>query len=621
MKADQHYLYELRGVLADGTERRLAVDIPVWAGALRPSRSAVGAQHPGRATGACSCCGTATRTRRRSSSSAATSPGGPFQQVNPKPVAYDMDAGLDGQPLPAPQPGFLDIGAWDPDGTARSAIRSRAAPCTARQRTSPTGTRSRHATRSTGRAPGRRRSPPPLFAAFRADGPGRASGLAEHLCRRARRHVAQGDAQRREPRAARRLARPNYVYRGRDAARSSRTSLRSPPIWSPLSRPTRRTPPRRSCRGPTSTRSSSRRTARSRSSIASRWKTRSATRSAPSAVITGAVPDTTPARPHRPHRRRLETPTASGSTGSRTRSPTSPATRSTAGSAIAASSTCPGITHVKDKEGTIITRGESRYRVRHDTCRRRFRRRRQRDVRGRRADLVRRHERPRGLAALLRLLGPRLRPGRQPLRRRSRLPATRGVPLRTAAREDAAAGAGHDRAAGPQQRRARRVDLVSGAGPPRLPRLPLRRGARPAAVPRLRLHRRHGQRDAVGRAGPVVRRRARRSRSARRARLLPRRHRRAAPRLLVPRLGARLARQRERRRAPSSTSRRAARSRTRATCRPTPAVLPPAPRRERRLRPRRQLGPDRSTPTRSRASSCSAAATGGPYRQVSGHPD
>src|SRR6516162_6014391 len=46
----------------------------------------------------------------------ATSPGGPFQQVNPKPVAYDMDSGLDGQPLAAPQPGFLDIGAWDADG-------------------------------------------------------------------------------------------------------------------------------------------------------------------------------------------------------------------------------------------------------------------------------------------------------------------------------------------------------------------------------------------------------------------------------------------------------------------------------------------------------------------------
>ena len=32
VKADEHYLYELRGVLADGTERVLATDVPVWAG-------------------------------------------------------------------------------------------------------------------------------------------------------------------------------------------------------------------------------------------------------------------------------------------------------------------------------------------------------------------------------------------------------------------------------------------------------------------------------------------------------------------------------------------------------------------------------------------------------------
>ena len=46
---------------------------------------------------------------------------------------------------------------------------------------------------------------------------------------------------------------------------------------------------------------------------------------------------------------------------------------------------------------------------------------------------------------------------------------------------------------------------------------------------------------------PSLRRRARRTRPARSARLLPRRHRRAAPPVLVPHLGARLARQRERR--------------------------------------------------------------------------
>jgi hypothetical protein len=115
VKADEHYLYELRGVLADGRERRLAIDVPVWAGHFRlpDAPSGVTTQAGDRR---------ALVLWNRNPYAAtfvvqrATSPGGPFQQVNPKPVAYDMDSGLDGQPLAAPQPGFLDIGAWDADG-------------------------------------------------------------------------------------------------------------------------------------------------------------------------------------------------------------------------------------------------------------------------------------------------------------------------------------------------------------------------------------------------------------------------------------------------------------------------------------------------------------------------
>ena len=78
-------------------------------------------------------------------------------------------------------------------------------------------------------------------------------------------------------------------------------------------------------------------------------------------------------------------------------------------------------------------------------------------------------------------------------------PPTRGVPLRTAAREDAAAGAGDDRPAGPQQRSPRRVDLLSGPGSPRLPRVPLgrrsstRRSSSPASSRTARSARRRGQ--------------------------------------------------------------------------------------------------------------------------------
>ena len=91
VKADEHYLYELRGVLADGEERRLAIDIPVWAGhfVLPDPPSGLITQAGDRR---------ALVLWNRNPYAAtfvvqrATSPGGPFQQVNPKPVAYDMDS-------------------------------------------------------------------------------------------------------------------------------------------------------------------------------------------------------------------------------------------------------------------------------------------------------------------------------------------------------------------------------------------------------------------------------------------------------------------------------------------------------------------------------------------------
>ena len=119
--ADEHYLYELRAVLADRTERVLAIDVPIWAGhfVLPDPPSGISTQAGDRR---------ALVLWNRNPYAAtfivqrSTSPGGPFQRVNPKPVAYDMDAGLDGQLLPAPQPGFLDVGAWDVDGLPTSHV-------------------------------------------------------------------------------------------------------------------------------------------------------------------------------------------------------------------------------------------------------------------------------------------------------------------------------------------------------------------------------------------------------------------------------------------------------------------------------------------------------------------
>ena len=117
--AEVHYGYELRAVLASGEARVVATGVPIWAGhfALPDPPSGLVAQAGDRR---------ALIVWNRNPYAAtymverASAPGGPFVQVNPKPVAYDVDDDLDGQPLTPPRPGFLDVGAWDTDGLPTS---------------------------------------------------------------------------------------------------------------------------------------------------------------------------------------------------------------------------------------------------------------------------------------------------------------------------------------------------------------------------------------------------------------------------------------------------------------------------------------------------------------------
>jgi hypothetical protein len=119
--ADKSYLYELRAVLENSEERVVATQVPVWAGHfLLPDPPS------GLATQAGDCRALVLWNRNPYAATyvveRASTPGGPFVQVNPKPVAYDMDNGIDGEPLTAPQPGFLDIAAWDADGLPTSHV-------------------------------------------------------------------------------------------------------------------------------------------------------------------------------------------------------------------------------------------------------------------------------------------------------------------------------------------------------------------------------------------------------------------------------------------------------------------------------------------------------------------
>ena len=117
--AEVHYEYELRAVLERGEALVVATGVPIWAGhfALPDPPSGLVAQAGDRR---------ALIVWNRNPYAAtymverASAPGGPFVQVNPKPVAYDVDDDLHGQPLTPPRPGFLDVGAWDTDGLPTS---------------------------------------------------------------------------------------------------------------------------------------------------------------------------------------------------------------------------------------------------------------------------------------------------------------------------------------------------------------------------------------------------------------------------------------------------------------------------------------------------------------------
>jgi len=117
--AEVRYVYELRAVLENGDERVVATRVPIWAGHfVFPDPPSGLVAQPGDRR--------ALIVWNRNPYAAtymverASAPGGPFVQVNPKPVAYDVDDDLDGQPLTPPRPGFLDVGAWDTDGLPTS---------------------------------------------------------------------------------------------------------------------------------------------------------------------------------------------------------------------------------------------------------------------------------------------------------------------------------------------------------------------------------------------------------------------------------------------------------------------------------------------------------------------
>jgi hypothetical protein len=113
--------YDLVGIRADGTELAVASDVIVTAGTFMlpdPPSGLVLSTGDRRVL--------VLWNRNPYADSYAvqrsTSAGGPFQAVNPESVRFDVERDIDDQPVAPPRPGFLDAQAWDPDGFPTSHV-------------------------------------------------------------------------------------------------------------------------------------------------------------------------------------------------------------------------------------------------------------------------------------------------------------------------------------------------------------------------------------------------------------------------------------------------------------------------------------------------------------------
>ncbi|MCX8052847.1 MAG: hypothetical protein N3B12_03480, partial [Armatimonadetes bacterium] len=113
--ANTNYVYELRGVRPNGTEVVLAQNVKVKAGHF------VLPDPPGNISATPGDTKVLIIWDRNPLASSyvvgrSTNPAGPYQQVNGESILYDIMADLDGNPLPAPKPGFVDYQRWSDDG-------------------------------------------------------------------------------------------------------------------------------------------------------------------------------------------------------------------------------------------------------------------------------------------------------------------------------------------------------------------------------------------------------------------------------------------------------------------------------------------------------------------------
>ncbi len=119
VQAEERYVYELRGVLGDGSEVPLSATLKVWAGHYQTPDPPSGISAEG-ADSKVLLLWNGNPYTFSYSVQRSVNPNGPWQVIHAEPIQFDIGQDLAGKPLQPARPGFLDFQRWNEQGEPAS---------------------------------------------------------------------------------------------------------------------------------------------------------------------------------------------------------------------------------------------------------------------------------------------------------------------------------------------------------------------------------------------------------------------------------------------------------------------------------------------------------------------